>query len=307
MRARQAKQPKGSGMIDYIFRYDPTQAEALRPPTNSEEARARLIAGNRVFSQWMSTCLNQEKTEGGSQYVIPCTSVEFDSRAAGDGFPVQRPFAVVLGCSDARVPTEMLLGQGFNDLFVVRVAGNVMGEQIQGSIDFSIHALAESVRVLVVLGHTNCGAVKGAVDAYLEPKKFWSRSNSAALRSIIQEIFVAVRESDNMLRDVWGREAPRMPGYRGTLLDMTVCLNAAHTAFALRQQVESGGNWDIEVLYGAYDIRTHQVCMPVHPIEVYSPENVNLATAPSNPRDFASLLETMARNALRVAQGNISS
>ena len=57
------------------------------------------------------------------------------------GMPKQAPFAVVIGCSDARVPTEMLFGQGFNDLFVIRVAGNVLGDVCLGSVDFAVEAL----------------------------------------------------------------------------------------------------------------------------------------------------------------------
>ncbi len=59
--------------------------------------------------------------------------------------PKQAPFAVVVGCSDARVPTELLFGQGFNDLFIIRVAGNVLGDVCMGSIEFAINALSESV------------------------------------------------------------------------------------------------------------------------------------------------------------------
>ena len=67
------------------------------------------------------------------------------------------PFAVVVGCSDARVPTEMIFGQGFNDLFVIRVAGNVLGDVCLGSIDFAVNALSESVKVVVMLGHSGTG------------------------------------------------------------------------------------------------------------------------------------------------------
>jgi carbonic anhydrase len=193
----------------------------------------------------------------------------------------------------------MLFGQGFNDLFVIRVAGNVIGDAVQGTIDFSLLALSKSVRVLVVLGHANCGAVKGAVDAYLDPHKFWSRANSAWLRLVFQRIFVSVRESDNMLKATWGRDAPMQSGYREALIDMSICLNAAQSAFALRQQVEQAANWDIEVLYGAFDMRNHQVVMPLEPGGAFDPEKVRLATAPAHPREFADLAAQMAALRLR--------
>jgi carbonic anhydrase len=281
-------------MIDYVFRYDPSQPNASHTPANAEEARRALIEGNAVFSQWMAKCRRGEFPEDMNQYIVPTNSLESSFQTPESEYPTQKPFAVILGCSDARVPTEMLFGQGFNSLFVVRVAGNVIGDEVQGTIDFSIRALSESVRVLVVLGHTNCGAVKGAVEAYLEPKRFWSRTNSPSLRQIFQHIFVAVRESDNALREVWGNDAPSQPGYREALTDMAVCLNAAHMAFTLRQQVEAEGQWDIDVLFGVYDIRTHQVCMPVLPRGSTEPGEVNLAPAPTHPREFPELAARLA-------------
>jgi carbonic anhydrase len=287
-------------MIDYVFRYDPDRPGVKPAPTSAEEARQALIEGNRVFSQWMATCRGGGGGGGGAtpqgdaQYVVACAGLEAVCVRPGEDYPTQTPFAVVLGCSDARVPTEMLFGQGFNDLFVVRVAGNVIGDAVQGTIDFSVVALSQSVRVLVSLGHTNCGAVKGAVEAYLDPRKFWSRTHTPSLRLIFQKIFVAVRESDNALRAVWGKDAPQQPGYRAALMDLAVCLNAAQTAFALRQQVEAAGNWDVDVLFGAYDVRTHQVCMPLHPREAFAPDHVNLAPAPGHPRDFAALALELA-------------
>src|SRR5262245_39541798 len=74
----------------------------------------------------------------------------------------QQPFAAVLGCSDSRVPVEVLFGQGPGQLFVVRVAGNVVAPTQLGSLEFAVRKL--DVRLLMVLGHSGCGAV----DATLE-------------------------------------------------------------------------------------------------------------------------------------------
>jgi carbonic anhydrase len=140
-----------------------------------------------------------------------------------------------------------------------------------------------------MMGHSGCGAVTGAVDAYLEPKKFWSRSLSPMLRGIIQRIFVAVREAANGLKEVWGPNARNHLHYREALIESAVCINAAQSAFDLRQEVERNGRWEIEVLYGVHNIRNHQVCMPVDPIAGRSDENVRLAHAPTNPSDFRVL------------------
>jgi len=72
----------------------------------------------------------------------------------------QHPFAVVLGCADSRVPPEIVFDQGLGDLFVLRVAGNVIDDHSLGSIEYAVDHLA--VRLIVVLGHQRCGAVKAA-------------------------------------------------------------------------------------------------------------------------------------------------
>ena len=208
--------------------------------------------------------------------------------------PKLAPFAVVVGCSDDRVPKEMIFGQGFNDVLVIRVAGNVLGDVCMGSVDFAVNALSDSVRVVVVLGHSGCGAVTGAVDAYLRPLKFWSRSLSPMLRSLVQRIFVAVREAANAIKDVWGPEARDMPGYREALIETAVCINAAQAAFEIRREVERNGKWKIEVFYGVHNIRNHQVCMPVDPDAARCDENVRLAISPTNPSEFHTLGMQMA-------------
>lgn len=73
----------------------------------------------------------------------------------------QRPFAIVLGCSDSRTPVEILFDQGFGDLFVVRVAGNIVAPSIVGSIEFAASEFGS--RLVVVMGHTRCGAVTATV------------------------------------------------------------------------------------------------------------------------------------------------
>lgn len=75
----------------------------------------------------------------------------------------QRPFAIVLGCSDSRTPVEILFDEGFGDLFVVRVAGNIVAPSVVGSIEFAASQFGS--RLVVVMGHTRCGAVSAAVRA----------------------------------------------------------------------------------------------------------------------------------------------
>ena len=95
---------------------------------------------------------------------------------------VQEPFAIVLGCSDARVPAELVFGQGFGDLFVIRVAGNIVAPSQVGSVEFA--AARFGTRLAVVLGHTQCGAVV----ATLEELRQSARHQSPNLRSIVDRI-----------------------------------------------------------------------------------------------------------------------
>ena len=283
-----------SSIIEYIYRFDPNNPASKKVPPDAQVAKHNLERGNRTFSRFMASCRSGVATKEEALHVINCNVTEVGMLRRQSGIPQQSPFAVVVGCSDARVPTEMLFGQGFNDLFVIRVAGNVLGDVCQGSIDFALNALSESVKVIVVLGHSMCGGVSGAVDSYLRPLKFWSKSTSHSLRAILEKIFVAVRDGANAIEEVWGREAKEMPGYREALIETAVCLNAAQTAFDLRHQVELVGRWEVEVLYGVYNLRNHQVCMPFDPCAPLSDENVNLASAPTSPREFSNLALQMA-------------
>lgn len=287
--------------IDYIYRFDPKNPSTKPPPADAEVARMTLEDGNRMFARWMASCQasNVNPTEG-TRYVVQCNGLEVGMNRKVGGMPKQAPFATVIGCSDARVPTEMLFGQGFNDLFVIRVAGNVIGDVCLGSVDFALEALSESVKVVVVLGHSGCGAVSGAVDAYLRPLKFWSRTISPALRAILEKLFVAVREAAYALDEVWGPDARHKPGYRDALIESAVCLNVAQVAFGLRQAIEQEGRWEVEVLSGVYNLFNHQVCMPSDPLSSATAENVHLAHALSNPREFRTLALHMAE-ALRPA------
>jgi carbonic anhydrase len=275
--------------IDYVYRFDPKNPSIKPPPPDAEAARRMLEDGNRMFAKWMESCRTHDISQGEPRYVVQCNGLELGMNRLHGQLPKQAPFAVVVGCSDARVPTEMIFGQGFNNLFVIRVAGNVLGDECLGSIEYALNALSDSLKCIVVLGHLGCGAVTAAVDSYLRPLKFWSKSNPPMLRTITQRIFVAVRAAGNGLKESWGPDARDVPGYREALIDTAVCLNAAQAAFDLRQEVERAAKWGIDVLYGVFNLHTHQVSMPVNLRASLARDLVNLAHAPANPEEFHSL------------------
>ena len=94
----------------------------------------------------------------------------------------QNPFAIVLGCSDSRVPAEMVFDQGLGDLFVIRVAGNVVAPSQVGSVEFA--AERYDCPVVVVLGHSHCGAIQATIDTLMNP----DHPPSSNLMSIVNRV-----------------------------------------------------------------------------------------------------------------------
>jgi len=94
----------------------------------------------------------------------------------------QDPFAIILGCSDSRVPAELVFDQGLGDLFVIRVAGNIVASSQIGSVEFAAERF--STPLVVVLGHSRCGAVLATVEELMRPREKQSRN----LRSIVDRI-----------------------------------------------------------------------------------------------------------------------
>ena len=99
----------------------------------------------------------------------------------------QKPFAIILGCSDSRVPAELIFDQGLGDLFVIRVAGNIVAPSQVGSVEFA--AAEFGTRLVVVLGHTQCGAIRATIDELVQT----SENRSPNLRSIVDRIRPAVQ------------------------------------------------------------------------------------------------------------------
>lgn len=99
----------------------------------------------------------------------------------------QEPFAIILGCSDSRVPAEIIFQQGLGDLFVIRVAGNIVAPSQVGSVEFA--ATRFGTRLVVVLGHTRCGAVQATLEESLKPRESQSRN----LMSIVDRIRPSVQ------------------------------------------------------------------------------------------------------------------
>lgn len=126
--------------------------------------------------------------EGNRRYVAGDRSADaaMDHARRSELVGGQEPFAVILGCSDSRVPVEMIFDQGLGDLFVIRVAGNIVASSQIGSIEFAAERFG--TRLVVVLGHTRCGAVGATLEQLQLPDENQSRN----LLSIVDRIRPAV-------------------------------------------------------------------------------------------------------------------
>jgi carbonic anhydrase len=131
----------------------------------ASEALTRLRDGNRRFVTNQSTAAVASHQERRLSLVSG-----------------QEPFAIVLGCSDSRVPAELVFDQGFGDLFVIRVAGNIVAPSQVGSVEFA--AAKFDTRLVVVVGHSQCGAITATLDELLGKTTTESRN----LRSIVDRV-----------------------------------------------------------------------------------------------------------------------
>lgn len=135
--------------------------EALR---KLRDGNARFVDGDRCIDTYLSHTQLDDHVEG------------------------QAPYAVVLGCSDSRVPVEIIFDVGLGDLFVIRVAGNIVAPSLIGSVELATDRFG--ARLVVVLGHTGCGAVAATIDALRQPKN----EESLNINSIVDYIRPSVEE-----------------------------------------------------------------------------------------------------------------
>jgi len=144
-------------------------------PVGADDALARLMDGNARFLR------------GEPRYTRTPMEVLADLAQQG-----QRPFATILGCSDSRVPPELIFDAGFGDLFIIRVAGNVVSPEVMGSIQYAgIHL---KISLYMVLGHEGCGAVQAALAA-----KFQGARERSRIQLLLQSLLPGLEGIDPKL------------------------------------------------------------------------------------------------------------
>lgn len=181
-----------------------------------DDALAKLQAGNQRFA-------TAKITEG-----KPVAARRAETAQS------QHPFAIIVGCADSRTAPELVFDQNVGDLFVVRTAGHLVGEHALGSIEYAVEHLG--ARLIVVLGHERCGAVKAALSAATAPGN---------VNSLVRDIQPAVQATK---------------GKAGDALDLTIKENAKLVAAKIRSEAKLGElAKSVRIVSAVYDLDTGKV------------------------------------------------
>jgi carbonic anhydrase len=189
---------------------------------SAEQALKRLLDGNRRFIAHRET--------------HPDSSILRRKSLAAEG---QHPFAIILGCADSRVPPELIFDQGLGDLFVVRDAGNVVDDEVLGSIEYAVEHLG--AHLIVVLGHEKCGAITAAIEGGEAPGHI-----KTVVDSIQPAIAAARAEKGDLVHNCVVANARR------------VAQQIRTSAPILRPLAESG---KVKVVAADYDLATGKVAI----------------------------------------------
>jgi carbonic anhydrase len=192
--------------------------------TSAVEALARLRDGNRRF------VANQPRTPGSpSRRAALVTG--------------QEPFAIILGCSDSRVPAELVFDQGFGDLFVIRVAGNIVAPSQIGSVEFATARFG--TKLVVVMGHSQCGAVMATVEEVMGRATNHSRNLRAIVDRIRPSVETLIGERGATLEALVG------PAVRANV--RAAANHLRHGSDLLEESIENG---EVVVVGAEYSLET---------------------------------------------------
>jgi len=194
---------------------------------SAREALTRLQEGNRRFAA---------SARGSDTYL--------SHTGRADLATTQPPFAIILGCSDARVPAEIVFDQGLGDLFVIRVAGNIVAPSQVGSVEFA--AARFGTRLVVVLGHSECGAILATLEELRVPTENQSRN--------LQAIGDRVRPSvEGLLASHPGRDSDALV-QEAVRANIRASVNhLRHGSQVLEQLIENDG---LQIVGAEYSLET---------------------------------------------------
>ena len=279
--------------MDIVYRFDPHDPIEHKAPRSNREALKFLEQGNDRYHA-MSERI-QEIAVGKRDHapmIVPINPLQLGIPIVAGLEQAHSPFALVLGCSDARAPIERILDCTANDVFVVRVAGNVLGVECLGSIDYAVTVLRSSLQSVLVMGHTQCGAVAAAVDLYLRPSSFGDIAFSHAVRSLTDRIMLSVRNAARGLELSLGAKVQKHKRYREWLTTTSCFLNAAVTAYDLQREVNSLTK-GLHVSYSVYDMAWTRIGTLPQRSKKEAEDTPRFANAPQSADEFDKLIESI--------------
>jgi carbonic anhydrase len=229
----------------FVRAADPAHPD--RPIVSPAEAISRLKEGNARFTagnpEHPHESVDERKYMAANSYenagmISMGMTSEQAAKRRTELIKSQHPFAIILSCSDSRVPPEIVFDEGLGDLFIVRVAGNVLNDEGLGSIEYAVNILG--ARLIVILGHQSCGAVDAAMKTVAAKSK--APGHIQSLVTAIKPVVDSTPKGD---------------------LDTTIKANVKHVVDALRSstpilkaRVDSG---DVQVIGGYYTLDTGAV------------------------------------------------
>lgn len=279
--------------VEIVYRYEAGAAAGRTRPADAEAAKRRLDDGNGAFAALLDDLVDGDAP---ARHVIPIEARELGILTP-DAAPAQQPYAAILGCADARVPVELVFNEGPNDLFVVRVAGNVLGGDVLASLHYAIEHLGGSLKLVVALGHSGCGAVSAAVDVFLSPAGYLPLASKHALRDLLDRLVVVVHMSARRLAAVWGDGVVHRPGYREALIETTVVANAALAAHTIQRAMGTADRQGMRAAFGVFVLETRRIWVP----RPGSGTHAGLADPPRDVEDFVAMGDAVARSPRIVA------
>ena len=275
--------------IDIIYRCETQGSSAGARPADSAAALLRLDAGNRGFA----ALLDRHEAHGERvQRIISVAPGDLGLTAGDPKAPEQRPFAAVVGCADARVPVELIFNEGPNELFVMRVAGNALGPDVLGSLKYATDHLSDSLKLVVVLGHSGCGALTAAVDVFLNPAHYLPLATKHSLRTILDALLVVVQAAAKRFHDEYGPDVVGRTGYRTALIEASIATNAALAAYSIQQEFAAAHTTGLQTVYGVYLLDARRVWAPI----AADPRGFSLAPAPRDPAAFDEIGRLILRS-----------
>ncbi|ELA08714.1 carbonic anhydrase [Moraxella macacae 0408225] len=189
--------------------------------------------------------------EGNARFVESLKNPNATLLASNALTDVHDPYAIILGCSDARVPAEIIFDQSLGDLFVIRVAGNVVAPSQIGSVEFATEKFG--TKLVVVLGHSHCGAVTACVETLINPEQYFSPN----LQSIVDRI----RPSVYNLHEIYTAGGQAVDAdelvARGIKANVRMSVSQLkHGSRALEDLVDAGR---LLIIGAVYDLKTGKV------------------------------------------------